>query len=146
MYYSNPTEDMALAHIRKEERKRKRQAEREAYEERRNLRPVIYLSSPYSDGDIQENVLKAQYYSKFAAGKGVIPIAPHLLFTQFMDEVTERDEAMEMNMSLVGRCKELWVFGEKISAGMKAEIEMAKKLRRKIRYFSSDLEEVKSDV
>ena len=47
-----------------------------------------------------------------------------------------------MNRELLEWCDELWVFGEVISEGMKQEIEWAKD--KPIRYFTEDLEEVRS--
>lgn len=143
MHYANPTEEQALANIRREEKKlRKKLEERRAYEMRCSLRPIVYISSPYSDGDMQQNVLRAQYVSRWAVDKGVVPIAPHLLFPQYLSEDTERDIAMELNKSLIGRSKEMWVFGPKVSAGMKEEIRTARLLKRNIRYFNEELEEV----
>ena len=59
-----------------------------------------------------------------------------------MDEETERELTMFMDMVLLGRCEELWVFGEKVSCGMKAEIEKARKKNMPVRYFTDDLKEV----
>ena len=42
----------------------------------------------------------------------------------------------------MGKCEEVWVFGDVISEGMEAEIEKAKRMRKKIRYFTEDLVEV----
>ena len=47
-----------------------------------------------------------------------------------------------MNRVLLGKCAELWVFGEYISSGMRAEIERAKRKHMKVRYFTEELEEV----
>ena len=58
-----------------------------------------------------------------------------------MSDQTERDLAMFMNMVYLGRCEELWVFGEKITDGMAAEIAKAKKRNMKIRYFTEAMEE-----
>ena len=73
---------------------------------------------------------------------GAIPVAPHLLFPQFMDEGTERDLALFMGMVLLCRCAEIWVFGENFSDGMKAEIDKAVKRRMTVRYFTDNCEEV----
>jgi hypothetical protein len=72
-----------------------------------------------------------------------IPFAPHLLFPQFMDDNSpeERQLAMFMNMIMLGHCEELWVFGDRISAGMKQEIHKAEYKHMKIRYFTENLEE-----
>ena len=51
----------------------------------RAFRPIVYICSPYA-GDVDGNVTAAQRYSRFAVDKGYIPIAPHLLFPQFLDD------------------------------------------------------------
>lgn len=97
----------------------------------------IYICSPYRDNP-RVNVMRARNYGKFAVSKGKIPLAPHLYFPQFMSDVTERDTAMQMNFELLKLCDEVWVFGDKITEGMAAEISRAKK----IRYFTTKCEEV----
>jgi hypothetical protein len=103
-------------------------------------RPLVYICSPFS-GDTEGNIKKAREYSRFAVDQGAIPLAPHLLLPQFMSEQTEREQAMFMDMVLLGRCEEIWVFGKQISNGMAAEIEKAKQNNMKIRYFTDDLKE-----
>jgi len=41
---------------------------------------------------------------------------------------------MHFNYVLLGKCEEVWVFGDKISPGMAEEIKIAKKRKMKIRY------------
>lgn len=123
--YSDPVPFTAFGNIDKEKRK---------------FRPIVYICSPYS-GDVEGNTLKARKYSRFAVDRGAIPIAPHLLFPQFLKEETERELAMQMDMVLLAHCLELWVFGSFISEGMETEIERAKQKRMKIRYFTEDLKE-----
>ena len=108
----------------------------------RAFRPIVYICSPYA-GDVEANVSAAQKYSRFAVDKHYLPIAPHIYFTQFMDDdiPEERDTAIFMNWVLMSKCVELWVFGENISAGMKAEIDRAKRKHMRIRYFTEELEE-----
>lgn len=113
----------------------------EREEKRSNYRPLVYICSPYA-GNEEWNTMRAREYSRFAVNNGTIPIAPHLLFPQFMDEATERELAMFMNMVVLGRCAELWVFGDRISEGMAAEILRAKWKRMRIRYFTEDYKEV----
>lgn len=95
--------------------------------------PLVYICSPFS-GDVENNVIKAQEYSRYALDKGNIPIAPHLLFPQFMSDESERRLAMHFNYVLLGKCKEVWVFGDNISLGMAEEIRVAEKRKMKIRY------------
>ena len=107
------------------------------------FRPVVYICSPLS-GDIPGNQEKARHFCRFAVDRGAIPLAPHLLFPQFMDDgdSDERSLAMFMDMVLLGRCEELWVFGSTISKGMRAEIRKAGRKNIKIRYFTEELEEI----
>lgn len=127
-YYS-PTEYEAFTNIEKEEKAA-------------NFRPIVYICSPYS-GNVNHNIEMARKYSRFAVDKHYLPIAPHLLFTQFMnDEIPEeREIAIFMNFVLMSKCAEMWVFGDVISAGMKTEINRAKRKYMKIRYFTEELEE-----
>lgn len=107
------------------------------------FKPLVYVCSPFS-GDVERNVEKARMFCRFTLENNAIPLAPHLLFPQFMDDDNpeERELAMWMNMILLGKCNELWVFGDTISAGMTKEIEKAKKRNQTIRYFSDQLREV----
>lgn len=106
----------------------------------RDYRPLVYVCSPFS-GDTQANTEKARRYSRFAVDRGAIPIAPHLLFPQFLSEDTERNLAMFMDLVLLTKCEQLWVFGNAVSDGMRREIEKAKKKHLTIRYFTEDLKE-----
>ena len=105
--------------------------------ERAAKMPFVYICSPYRDNP-RVNVMRARQYCKFAVSKGRIPLAPHLYFPQFMSDVTERDKAMQMNFELLRLCSEVWVFGDKITEGMAAEIDRSKK----VRYFTTKCEEV----
>lgn len=127
-YYS-PTEYEAFTNIEKEEKAA-------------NFRPIVYICSPYS-GNVNHNIEVARKYCRFAVDKHYIPIAPHILFTQFMnDEIPEeRETAIFMNFVLMSKCVEMWVFGDVISKGMQSEINRAKRKNMKIRYFTEELEE-----
>ena len=132
--YASPTEYEAFTHIEREEKAAAKAAA---------FRPVVYICSPYS-GDTEKNTANARKYSRFAVDRHYRPITPHIYFTPFMDDniPEERDTAIFMNWVLMSKCVELWVFGEYISPGMKAEIERAKRKHMKIRYFTEELEEV----
>lgn len=79
----------------------------------------------------QEN---ACTYCRFAVEAGCVPIAPHIYFTQFMNDNDrkERDLALFMDIVLLSKCAELWVFGEKITSGMSIEIDRRKKKKIKL--------------
>ena len=93
------------------------------------MNKLIYVCSPYR-GDIKTNTEQAQGFSRKIVQEGDIPIAPHLLFPQFMDDsiASERERAMEMNLEIMRHCDEVHVFGHQISFGMLQEMQAAKKL------------------
>lgn len=130
--YNDPTAYEALSRIESEEKKSKRK-----------FRPLVYICSPYA-GDVKGNTQNARIYSRFAVNEGYVPLAPHLLFPQFMNDTDQddRETAMNMNRILLGKCHELWVFGNLISAGMGDEIWWAQITNKKIRYFDKNLKEV----
>ena len=99
-------------------------------------RPVVYICSRFR-GDVKANTEKARLFCRMAVDKKCIPIAPHLLLPQFMNEETERELAMFMDLVILTKCSELWVCGE-ISAGMQAEVDYAKKRNMKIRFFKEE--------
>ena len=101
--------------------------------EQKRYRPIVYICSPFS-GDVEGNTKKARVYSRFAVDQSAIPIAPHLLLPQFMKEETERDLAMFMDIAILSKCKELWVFGNP-TAGMQTEIAYADRNQMTIKYF-----------
>jgi hypothetical protein len=105
-------------------------------------RKMVYVCSPYR-GNSENNVVWANLHSRYVYEKGYLPIAPHTIFTQFLDDdnAEERRAGMNMGLQLLELCHELWVFGAKISKGMQEEIEFAKKRRINIRYISRDMEE-----
>ena len=129
--YYDPTAYEALSKI-----------EREA-KALRAFRPVVYICSPLS-GEVELNQDNARRYCRFAVDSGYIPLAPHIYFTQFMNDHNpkERDLALFMDTVLLSKCAELWVFGDVISKGMSIEIEKAKRKGQPIRYFTTDLKEV----
>lgn len=129
--YYDPTAYEALSAIEAEEKSL------------RAFRPIVYICSPFA-GDTDSNTKAAQKYSRFAVDNGYIPIAPHLLFPQFMNDNNpkERKLAMFFGNALMSKCSEVWVFGSTISAGMEIEIKRARWKNYRLRYFSDKCEEV----
>ena len=105
--------------------------------------PLVYICSPYQ-GDVEHNTQAAQRYSRFALENKRLPIAPHLLFPQFMSAETEgtRELALHMGMILLTKCHELWYFGDRISDGMKLELNRARLRGIPVRHFNNDCKEV----
>lgn len=129
--YPDPTPFEALSAIEAE------RAGTKAY------KPIVYIFSPFA-GDVRQNIQKARRYCRFSAGKGYLPLAPHLIFPQFLNDKdpAERELGMHFGGILLRFCRELWVFGDTISQGMDTEIRRARWKGLKIRHFREDLKEV----
>ena len=92
------------------------------------MKRFIYICSPCR-GDYEKNITKAQGYCREAVEvfPDVVPIAPHVYFTQFLNDSIphERAAGMELGIDLLTMCDELWVYGLDISEGMAQEIKYA---------------------
>ena len=95
----------------------------------------IYICSPLRD-NVEHNIMRAREYCFEETVQGNLPIAPHIYFTQFMDDTnaTQRNQAFEFNKELIKFCDKLHVYGEYISSGMQFEIEYAKSIGKEIIY------------
>ena len=95
---------------------------------------LLFISSPYKQFKAR-NLEYAKELLKEAIDAGYVPIAPHLLYPQVLDDDNslERNIALELCKNLLKRCDAVLV-GKKygVSQGMKLEIELARKLGKKI--------------
>ena len=108
-------------------------------------RPLIFICSPYR-GDVDANIHNAHRYCRFALIHSGIPFAPHLLFTQFLndDDPPERDAWLSLGLEMLARCDELWAFGMP-TEGMKMEMLEAQRLGVPVRRFTDSCEEMIHD-
>lgn len=85
----------------------------------------IFICSPFR-GDLKGNSEKAARYCRKAYEEGCLPIAPHLMFPQFLNEgsLKERTDGISMGMKLMQECDEVWVYG-KTTEGMAQEVKFA---------------------
>ena len=129
--YPDPTAIIAIANVAKSEKGTN------------HYRPLVYIASPFA-GDTERNTERARGYCRLAVSKGCIPLAPHLLYPQFMDDDDReiRELGIFFALVLLSKCDELWVFGERISDGMSREIAKAERRGIPVRYWSSRGEEV----
>ena len=84
----------------------------------------IYICSALR-GEMESNIRKARVYCEFVAREHrMIPIAPHIYFTQFLNDenAEDREFGLKAGLSLLSECDELWYFGDQISRGMTDEI------------------------
>ena len=96
----------------------------------------VYIASPLR-GNIEENIENAIKYSRYAIVEcGVLPQTPQIFLTRFLDDTIEEERALgiQAGMQLLEESEELWVFGEVISEGMRAEIARATELGMPIEY------------
>ena len=100
----------------------------------KNLRRV-YVISPLA-GDIEKNRNKAIEYCKYVIAKGFMPIASHVFYPPMLNDDIPEERAIgtSFGLSLLADCDEAWCFGDRVSKGMAAELEEAKRLDIPITY------------
>lgn len=127
--YSDPTAGWAMSRIMKEYR----QEQKKRYADKN--RKKIYVASKYA-GDVEKNVAATIRYCRRVIDDGYMPIASHLMYPQILndDNPDERELGLMFGLALLRSCDEIWVFGE-VSPGVAREIEEAKRLKKKVRYF-----------
>ena len=103
----------------------------------------VFVCSPYA-GCVKANVHNARMYSRFVFLCGCMPITPHLMYPRFLEDkdTKERDAGIQMGLILLDFCNEIWVFGQRISSGMRREIAYAESHGILVRYFSDTCQEV----
>ena len=106
----------------------------------------IYVCSALR-GDVEENIRQARCYCEYVVKEfGNIPVAPHIYFTQFLDDTVPEDRAFGTmaGLMLLSDCDELWYFGDSVSQGMVREIIAAKEQGIPVRYVSdTEIEKIK---
>ena len=103
---------------------------------------LVFICSPYrgeTPDEVQQNTRNAEWYCRLAYTLGYIPFAPHLYFTRFLADncETERKDGMAMGKVIMLQCAELWVFGDKISDGMRSEIAYAEAHSIPVKYLTN---------
>lgn len=128
-YYADPTANTAIGNIMRGERNQK-------------LRQLVFICSPLA-GDIEGNQRNARRYCRFAVNQRAIPFAPHLFFTQFMNEHNpgQRNLGIVMGIAIMEKCSEVWVFGDHLSEGMRRELTHAMRRSMRVRYFDDHCNE-----
>jgi len=92
---------------------------------------TVFVAHPIA-GDIEGNMKKVLAICEQIHSKEIIPIAPYLVSLQYLnDEVVEdRQLGIDANHECFrrGYVDELWLFGDRISEGMKGEILLAREM------------------
>ena len=98
----------------------------------------IYVCSRFG-GNIEKSIQKTKKYCEYVVKAcGAIPIAPHIYFTQFLDDNIDEERVFRTiaELQLLSECDELWYFGDSVSRGMITEIIAAKEQSIPVRYVS----------
>ena len=90
-------------------------------------RRAIYVCHPYS-GDVMANIATCAKIARSIVDEGHLPMAPQLYLGRFIDERTERETAMDCCLTMLRNCDEIRVYGDRISPGMRREINLALEL------------------
>lgn len=103
------------------------------------MNKLVYIASPLS-GDVENNLDFARQACRYAIAQNVTPFAPHLLYTQMLDDSdpAERQLGVNMGNQMLALCQELWLCGDHISAGMEKERELALILSIPVRRVSAE--------
>ncbi len=97
------------------------------------MKKKVYICAPLG-GDVEGNLAKAVEYTKFAFKSGVAPVTPHFYAMCLNDRnKNERELGRSAGMSLLWFCDEMWIFGDIVTEGMKAEIRFCQNLHVKMR-------------
>ena len=93
---------------------------------------VIYVCHPYRS-DPKANQVQVARICRHLVRSGHLPLAPQVYLPAFLDEATERAQAIQLCLRLVGLVEEVRVYG-KPSEGMRLEIAEAGRLGLPIVY------------
>jgi hypothetical protein len=102
----------------------------------------VYICSRYRADDkhsVEDNIKTALYACRCAAQVGFAPYAPHLYLPQCLDDndPAERAAGIRIGQEFLKSCDEVWQWGATVSAGMAAELALAKELGIPIKVFNS---------
>ncbi len=87
---------------------------------------MVYIASPLR-GDYNTNIKNAVEYCRLAGEQGVLPLAPHIIFSQWCNDTIpeQREQGLQLGLALLEKSDELWVMGTTFSQGMQGEIAFA---------------------
>ena len=113
---------------------------------------LVYICSPYK-GNVRRNTAIARRICRSVvidSGGQFVPVAPHLLYTQFLNDNDEKERKLGLRAgkNLLRQCDELWAYipDSGPTEGMKAEIATARSLGIKVTEFSLKTEKGKKIV
>lgn len=86
----------------------------------------VYIASPLR-GDYDANIRNAVEYCRLATERGVLALAPHIIFSQWCNDTIpeQREQGLKLGLELLTHSDELWVMGTQHTQGMEGEVEFA---------------------
>ena len=96
----------------------------------------VYVCAPLG-GNIEENLKKVKTYTAYALRCGTAPVVPHF-YAECLDDNDPKDREIGLaaGMSLLWLCDEVWVFGDTVTDGMRAELKFCKNLNIRTRHIT----------
>ena len=93
----------------------------------------VYVCAPLG-GNIEENLKKVKTYTEYALRCGTAPVVPHFYALCLDDnDPKDREIGLAAGLSLLWFCDELWLFGDIVTEGMRAELQFCKNLNIRVR-------------
>ena len=90
---------------------------------------IIFISHPIA-GDVKNNIAKIISICASIHTAEIFPVAPYLLTLEYLRDEVGEERALGIESGLVylrrGHVDEVWLFGEKITSGMRQEIMAAR--------------------
>ena len=107
----------------------------------------VFICSPYR-GEVEKNTKIAREFGRLAAKCDYVPVIPHLVFPQFLDDndPEERILGITLGAELLKVCDMMWVVGDRVTKGMQFEIETAKKLKLPVRLYDKKANRIYPDT
>ena len=92
----------------------------------RGKEKVVYISHPLA-GDLEENIRKAEEWIAWAADF-CLPLAPWVSIAKHWNEEQDRARGLLLDKRAIELCDAIFLCGDRLSPGMREELEYAKSL------------------
>lgn len=104
----------------------------------------VFVCSPLratTKEDYQANIIRARQYCELVTRMGHMPFAPHLFYTQFLDEFNEEHRILGIQMGIrrLSQCDELWYWDEP-TRGMREEIKFANEAGKPVIHWTGHID------
>lgn len=96
----------------------------------------VYVCAPLG-GNVESNLKKVRAYTEYALRCGTAPVVPHF-YALCLDDNNPKDREIGFaaGLSLLWFCDELWLFGDTVTDGMRAELKFCKNLNIRTRHIT----------